>query len=241
MIDTNIIGVITELKCKTYFLELGYTVSIPENPARYDFILDTGDKLLKVQVKTCNSDGEKLNFATCSSHFVNGKVTHTDYKADNIDYFCTWFENECYLINKEWIIKDYPKNETSIRQIPIPKSIAEIIFNQGYVYQGHPNSISKFIDKFCKKNDIEHFSIHKLRHYFATVMSTLIPEKDWLYLGGWSTDHIAKTVYQHNQIAKNTEQKKKASEDLMKKIAEYEATTKELAEELAKSYLPSQL
>jgi hypothetical protein len=46
--DTNIKGTITELKCKTYFLELGYTVSTPENPTRYDFILDTGDKLLKI-------------------------------------------------------------------------------------------------------------------------------------------------------------------------------------------------
>ena len=32
MMDTNIKGIITELKCKTYFLELGYTVSTPENP-----------------------------------------------------------------------------------------------------------------------------------------------------------------------------------------------------------------
>ena len=87
--DTNIKGVITELKCKTYFLELGYTVSTPENPTRYDFILDTGDKLLKVQVKTCSSDGEKLNFATCSStwHLVNGKITRPSYQNDNIDYF----------------------------------------------------------------------------------------------------------------------------------------------------------
>ena len=50
MLNTNIVGTITELKCKTYFLELGYTVSTPENPTRYDFILDTGDQLLKIQV-----------------------------------------------------------------------------------------------------------------------------------------------------------------------------------------------
>ena len=53
--NTNIVGTITELKCITYFLELGYTVSVPQNPCRYDFIIDTGDKLLKVQVKTSNS------------------------------------------------------------------------------------------------------------------------------------------------------------------------------------------
>ena len=53
------------------------------------FIIDTGDKLLKVQAKTCNFDGEKLNFSTCSSHLVKGQITHTSYRDDNIDYFCT--------------------------------------------------------------------------------------------------------------------------------------------------------
>ena len=48
--NTNLKGTITELKCKLYFLELGYTVSTPENPDRYDFILDIGEKLLKIQV-----------------------------------------------------------------------------------------------------------------------------------------------------------------------------------------------
>lgn len=112
--DTNIKGTITELKCKAYFLELGYTVSTPENPTRYDFILDTGDKLLKIQVKTCNSDGEKLQFATCSSHFVKGKNTHTHYQNDNIDYFCTWYENECYLVP----VLECGKNNKKLRLVP---------------------------------------------------------------------------------------------------------------------------
>ena len=43
--DTNLKGTLTELKCKIYFLELGYMVSTPESPARYDFILDTGNRL----------------------------------------------------------------------------------------------------------------------------------------------------------------------------------------------------
>ena len=128
--DTNIKGIVTELKCKTYFLELGYTVSTPENPVRYDFILDTGGKLLKVQVKTCKSDGEKLNFATCSSHFVNGKVTHTDYQNDNIDYFCTWFENECYLVP----VSECGKTEKNLRLVPTKNGqVKGICFAKDYI------------------------------------------------------------------------------------------------------------
>lgn len=40
--DTNLVGTITEMRCKLYFTELGYIVSTPETPVRYDFIIDTG-------------------------------------------------------------------------------------------------------------------------------------------------------------------------------------------------------
>lgn len=128
--NTNIKGVVTELKCKTYFLEMGYIVSTPEVPVRYDFILDTGDKLLKIQVKTCNSDEEKLTFATCSSHFVNGKITRTDYKNDNIDYFCTWFEDECYLIP----VSECGRTEKNLRLVPTRNGqVKGISFTKDYI------------------------------------------------------------------------------------------------------------
>ena len=128
--NTNIIGTITELKCKTYFLECGYTVSTPESPTRYDFILDTGNELLKIQVKTCHSDGEKLTFSTCSSHYVKGKITHTDYQNDNIDYFCTWYENECYLVP----VQECGKNEKNLRLVPTKNGqVKGIYFAKNYI------------------------------------------------------------------------------------------------------------
>lgn len=128
--DTITKGVITELKCKTYFLEMGYIVSTPDKPVRYDFILDTGENLFKVQVKTCKTDGEKITFLTCSSHFVNGRVNHTDYKNDNIDYFCTFFENECYLIP----VQECGKSEKNLRLIPTANGqIKNISFAKDYL------------------------------------------------------------------------------------------------------------
>lgn len=98
--DTNRIGTITEFKCMTYFMELGYVVSVPQCPCRYDFIIDTGNNFFKVQVKTCNRTRHSgcITFNTRSSHYIKGKHVHTDYKNDNIDYFCTYYNNECYLI-----------------------------------------------------------------------------------------------------------------------------------------------
>lgn len=51
--NTQIKGALTEQKCFLKCIELGFFVSKPLfDNARYDFILDTGSKLLKIQVKT---------------------------------------------------------------------------------------------------------------------------------------------------------------------------------------------
>ena len=128
--DTNIKGIITELKCKTYFLELGFMVSTPESPVRYDFILDTGKELLKIQVKTSHSDGEKLIFKTSSTHITaNGNTVH-HYKDDGIDYFCTWFENECYLVP----VSECGKTEKNLRLVPTKNGqVKGICFAKDYI------------------------------------------------------------------------------------------------------------
>lgn len=127
--DTNLKGTITELKCKLYFLELGYTVSTPENPDRYDFILDTKEKLLKIQVKTSHSDGEKIMFETCSTHITRNGSSRQTYK-NQIDYFCTWFENECYLIP----VEECGSRLKSLRLIPTKNGqIKNVYFANDYI------------------------------------------------------------------------------------------------------------
>lgn len=120
-------------------------------------------------------------------------------------------------VDKNWIIKDYPKNETSIRQIPIPAEIAAEIDKQGYVYEGHPNSISKFIEKFCDTNNIEHFTIHKLRHYFCSRLSAEnIDVETIISLSGHKTDYVMKNIYRHSISSKVHEASNKLNDILFK-------------------------
>ena len=129
--NTNLKGTITELKCQLYFLNLGYTVSVPINPERYDMVLDTGEQLLKIQIKTCNNNTEGvLTFSTCSSHYVQGKHVHTSYKEDNIDYFMTYWDDKYYLIP----IEECGAREKTLRLIP-PKNgqIKGISFAKDYI------------------------------------------------------------------------------------------------------------
>lgn len=116
--------------------------------------------------------------------------------------------------NKKWVIKT-TKTTTSTREIIIPTKIAERIREQGYVYDGHPGKISDYLYRTQKKLGIESFSIHKLRHYFASKMSSLgIPEADIMRMGGWETDHVMKSVYRHSMMDKEESAKRDAAEKL---------------------------
>lgn len=108
MLNTKQKGNLTELKCLTKFVELGYSVSIPygEN-SRYDFILDYNGELLKIQVKTAKlaqgteENPETIEFATCSMRYNSGGGQRVYYTKDEIDYFATWWDNEVYLVPVE--------------------------------------------------------------------------------------------------------------------------------------------
>ena len=116
--------------------------------------------------------------------------------------------------NNEWITKT-TKTTTSTREIIIPTTIANKIRKQGYVYKGHPDSISCYLKKIQDSLGIPHFSIHKLRHYFASQMSALnIPEADILKMGGWSSDHVMKSVYRHSMMDKEEQAKREAARRL---------------------------
>ena len=94
-------GNLTELQCITAFYESGCRVSIPygEN-SRYDFIADIDGKLLKIQVKTSTLSEDKsyIEFSCRSTRVNSTGVVNRKYTEDEIDYFCTYYDNKCYLI-----------------------------------------------------------------------------------------------------------------------------------------------
>lgn len=99
--------------------------------------------------------------------------------------------------NRQWIVKS-TKTTSSTRNVVIPGWLADKIREKGYVYKGHPNGITRFLYNTEKKLGIEKFSMHKLRHYFASRMSAMhIPDEDIMKMGGWQTDSVMKSVYRH--------------------------------------------
>lgn len=99
--------------------------------------------------------------------------------------------------NKEWVIKE-PKTPKSQRYIEIPKDVADMIRNNGYAINKYPSAIGKVISKACKELKINPFSLHKLRHYFAsTLMSKKVDVLTVASLGGWSSPDMIYKRYGH--------------------------------------------
>lgn len=97
-------GNITELECMTAVVRLGYNVLTPYGDCeRYDFVIDINGKFYKIQCKTSKSDdnGASFMFSCRSNHRKDGKIVHHKYTRDEIDYFITHFNGNCYMIPVE--------------------------------------------------------------------------------------------------------------------------------------------
>lgn len=97
---------------------------------------------------------------------------------------------------KEWVIKT-TKTESSTRKIVIPDELAKLLNEKGF-YEGNPENLYFNLQRALKRLGIPQFPLHKLRHFFASYMHDLgYSDKQIQEFGGWKTDAIMKTVYQH--------------------------------------------
>lgn len=99
-LSSHFIGEITEQQVALEFLKKGYLVSRPlVQSSRYDFIVDINHRLYKVQVKTGTvKEDAYIEFATSTSHTNTQGTVNLSYSQEDVDFFATMYQNECYLI-----------------------------------------------------------------------------------------------------------------------------------------------
>lgn len=123
-------GNLTELQCLTAFYENGCHVSLPygEN-SRYDMIVDVDGQLIKVQVKTSSSKTENsISFSCRSSHVNCSGTINVKYTKEEIDYFATFWEGQCYLIP----VSECSTQKTLRFEVPKSGQIKGISFASNY-------------------------------------------------------------------------------------------------------------
>lgn len=87
--DNNLVGCLTEYTFATECLKRGYNVSFPLlDSSIYDCIVDTGDRLIKVQVKSTAKKPEGYR-KSVQCRISNNKAA---YDIDKVDYFAVWVD-----------------------------------------------------------------------------------------------------------------------------------------------------
>ena len=100
--------------------------------------------------------------------------------------------------SNSYVIKG-TKTQASNRRIKIPHDLAELIRQQGYVYNGHPQMINKYLHSVQDSLGIPRFRSHVLRHFAAAYLhkNGFTTEQIMSY-GGWATDSVMKRAYRYN-------------------------------------------
>lgn len=97
-----------------------------------------------------------------------------------------------------YVLKETPKTDASYRTVVIPDDVAGRIREQGYVFKYQPQAIDQYIRRTLPKLGIPQFSVHKLRHFFASYAHDLgYSDAQIQKMGGWATDNVMKAVYRH--------------------------------------------
>lgn len=99
--NTQKSGTINEQRCLLKCIEAGYVVSKPLfNNARYDFIIDTNGKLLRIQAKSGrwgNDEHSIIKFNGYSQHATCNGNKRMKYTTREIDFFMVQKDNVFYL------------------------------------------------------------------------------------------------------------------------------------------------
>jgi len=104
--DTKTTGDISEARVLTALVEAGYMVSRPfgENQ-RYDLVIDDGERLQRVQVKTGRLRGAVIAYSCSSSHTHRGGVSARPYfgEVDLIAVYCPQNQKVYVLPENEFV------------------------------------------------------------------------------------------------------------------------------------------
>jgi len=110
----------------------------------------------------------------------------------------------------EWIVKQFPKTDDSMREIVLPDKVVELLGtgdpSERIVEYTNPGNITQCFTKLRNRLGIDiHF--HLLRHFYASIGAVLgIPDNALAEFGGWSKgSKVMKATYQNNIKSMNEE------------------------------------
>jgi integrase len=116
-----------------------------------------------------------------------------------------------------WNVK-VTKTTDSTRKLQVSDYVADLIRAcDGKVFDGYPNSIIRYLNRVQDALGIDRFSLHTMRHYFASSAREILPDGYVEKLGGWKPgSKIMKSVYDYQKEKQTKEAYRKLNEKLSK-------------------------
>ena len=184
-----------------YAPDLAFRVTLPKKKKRRQTA--PSDDEIAVLYKKATGD-LKISIALAAfGSCRRGEICALKYK-DVTDKGVSVHSDMVQGYDKQWIVKEMPKNNESIRFVSLPESVLDLIGTgdpEDFIIKKTPNAIG---NAFIKLRDQEGLSIrfHDLRHYFASIAAVLdIPQTYIADFGGWRQDSpVMKEVYQNKIV-----------------------------------------
>lgn len=103
----------------------------------------------------------------------------------------------------KWVIKQ-PKTNAGYRFVPLPPQIISKLREAGDPpCPLNPEQITKGLHRVLKANGLPLFRFHDLRHYYASTLHALgVPDKYIMLYGGWESEAVLHSVYEHTLAEK---------------------------------------
>lgn len=190
------------------------TPTIPQKETK-EIYIPTEDDMRKIFDELRGSDYEvPITLAALGlrrSEILALSVDDLQGNVLTVNKACVQDENGVYVTKTT-------KTAASTRQIIIPAHIAELIREQGFVYNRYPSKMYYALQRACDACGVPRFPLHKLRHFFASYMHSLglYTEAQIAELGGWSDgSRVMRQVYRHAMNLNEAAESMAANIDLL--------------------------
>ncbi len=198
----NLNGFISAI-LSTYRPNFSYKATLPQKIPSQDYI-PTDDEIKRILTMAKNTIYE-IPLWLCVSGMRRSEVCAVTKKDLSDDNMLTI--NKAYVCDKDnnWIVKKYPKNESSNRQIKLLPYVADLIRKSDIkpterLYQGYPNKIYYALHRYCTDLNIKQFRLHTCRAYYISLChANGIPDQYIMANTGHKTDTTLKAVYRRTK------------------------------------------
>ena len=189
----NALGLLTAV-LYTFLPDRTYRIKLPQN-IQNDFYTPTDadiEQLLSaIKYNELRKAVMLAAFGTLRRSEICG-LMYEDIDGDVIHVHRSMVES-----SKGWILKDFPKNDTSNRTVVFPHFVIEMLGEgTGKLVQMTPKAIDKAFRRATVRAGLPYFRLHDLRAYSVSIAHALgIPDVYNMERGGWKSPETYRKLY----------------------------------------------